>query len=78
MREIENGAWFNILLLAGPDGDLRVYLEGIAATENLKMYVEQHQLGQHAIDETSPDWDFYSEALKDLQCISPSVSSSVS
>ncbi|PWA44654.1 HAD-like domain-containing protein [Artemisia annua] len=53
----------------GPDGDLRVYLEGIAATENVKMYVEQHQLGQHAIDETSPHWDFYSEALKDLQYI---------
>nr|GEV47388.1 hypothetical protein [Tanacetum cinerariifolium] len=50
----------------GPDGDFRVYLEGIAATENAKMYVEQHPFGQHAIDETSPNWEFYSEALKDL------------
>ncbi|GJV38712.1 probable C-terminal domain small phosphatase [Tanacetum coccineum] len=64
--EIENVAWFNILPLAGPDGDLRVYLEGIAATDNAKMYVEQHPFGQHAIDETSPNWEFYSKALKDL------------
>lgn len=48
-----------------PDGDLRVYLEGVAATENIKTYVDQHPFGQRAIDETSPHWAFYSEVLKD-------------
>lgn len=51
---------------AGPEGDLRVYLEGVAATENVKLYVERHPFGQGAINETSPDWEFYSEALKDV------------
>nr|XP_043607874.1 uncharacterized protein LOC122579716 [Erigeron canadensis] len=50
----------------GPDGDLRVYLEGVTAAENVKMYVEEHPFGQHAIDETNPDWSFYAEALKDV------------
>ncbi|MFS8031832.1 putative protein-serine/threonine phosphatase [Helianthus anomalus] len=50
----------------GPDGDLRVYLEGVAASENVKTYVEQHPFGQRAIDETSPDWAFYSRVLKNV------------
>ncbi|XP_076905586.1 uncharacterized protein LOC143561360 [Bidens hawaiensis] len=48
----------------GPDGDLRVYLKGVSASENVKTYVEQHPFGQQAIDETSPDWAFYSKVLK--------------
>ncbi|KAI3665819.1 hypothetical protein L6452_44454 [Arctium lappa] len=48
----------------GPDGDLRVYLEGVAATEDIKMYIEQHPFGQRAIDETSPHWAFYSGVLE--------------
>ncbi|KAK1438928.1 hypothetical protein QVD17_04741 [Tagetes erecta] len=50
----------------GPNGDLRSYLKGLAASENVKTYVEQHQFGQHAIDETSPDWAFYSKALRNV------------
>ncbi|KAI7744777.1 hypothetical protein M8C21_005133 [Ambrosia artemisiifolia] len=50
----------------GPDGDLRIYLEGVAASENVKTYVEQHPFGQRAIDETSPDWAFYSRVLKNV------------
>ncbi|XP_071696176.1 uncharacterized protein [Rutidosis leptorrhynchoides] len=50
----------------GPNGDLRVYLEGLAATNDVKTYVEQHPFGQRAIDETSPHWSFYSSILKDV------------
>ncbi|KAL8200652.1 hypothetical protein R6Q57_011991 [Mikania cordata] len=50
----------------GPDGDLRIYLEGVAASDNVKTYVEQHPFGQRPIDETGPDWGFYSEVLKKI------------
>ncbi|CAK9185996.1 unnamed protein product [Ilex paraguariensis] len=47
----------------GPGGDLQVYLEGLATTENIPKYVEQHPFGERAIDERSPDWNFYSNVL---------------
>ncbi|KAK9052481.1 hypothetical protein SSX86_029110 [Deinandra increscens subsp. villosa] len=50
----------------GPDGDLRIYLEGVAASGNVKTYLEQHPFGQRAIDETSPNWAFYSKAVKNV------------
>ncbi|CAH1420947.1 unnamed protein product [Lactuca virosa] len=48
----------------GPNGDLRKYLEGLADTEDVKTYVEQHPFGQSAIDQTHPSWAFYAKALK--------------
>ncbi|KAL3525843.1 hypothetical protein ACH5RR_014215 [Cinchona calisaya] len=50
----------------GPGGDLRVYLEGLAITENIQTYIEQHPFGQRAIDETSPSWGFYSRVLRNM------------
>ncbi|KAL4568566.1 hypothetical protein LXL04_024180 [Taraxacum kok-saghyz] len=50
----------------GPNGDLRVYLEGVGTTENIQMYVRQNPFGQSAIDEKSPYWAFYSKVLKDV------------
>ncbi|KAL8229196.1 hypothetical protein R6Q57_014096 [Mikania cordata] len=50
----------------GPDGYLRVYLQGVVTTGNIKKYIEQHPFGQRAIDETSPFWPFYSSILKDV------------
>ncbi|KAK9067174.1 hypothetical protein SSX86_014499 [Deinandra increscens subsp. villosa] len=47
----------------GPEGNLRTYLEGLAAADDVKMYVEQHPFGQGAIDEKSPHWAFYSRVL---------------
>ncbi|CAH1413221.1 unnamed protein product [Lactuca virosa] len=47
----------------GPNGDLRVYLEGVGTTENVKTYVEQHPFGQNAIDKRSPRWAFYSKSV---------------
>ncbi|KAI3726168.1 hypothetical protein L1987_65965 [Smallanthus sonchifolius] len=50
----------------GPKGDLQNYLEGLAAADDVKTYVEQHPFGQGAIDEHSPDWPFYSLVLQRL------------
>ncbi|KAK6129148.1 hypothetical protein DH2020_037126 [Rehmannia glutinosa] len=50
----------------GPGGDLRVYLEGLLASENVQKYVEQHPFGQSAINETSLSWGFYSGVLQTL------------
>ncbi|KAI3452201.1 hypothetical protein Pfo_008866 [Paulownia fortunei] len=50
----------------GPGGDLRVYLEGLLASENAQIYVEQHPFGQSAINETNLSWGFYSGVLQTM------------
>ncbi|KAL8231462.1 hypothetical protein R6Q57_001240 [Mikania cordata] len=50
----------------GPKGELQTYLEGLAAADDVKTYVEQHPFGQSAIDEQSPNWAFYSHVLERL------------
>ncbi|KAI9174547.1 hypothetical protein LWI28_018993 [Acer negundo] len=47
----------------GPGGDLRVYLEGLAAAENVQEYVQQNPFGQRAITESNPSWGFYSKII---------------
>lgn len=48
---------------AGPGDALRVYLEGLATSDNVQKYIEQHPFGQGAIDERSSLWGFYSIVL---------------
>ncbi|KAE8652437.1 uncharacterized protein LOC101219396 [Cucumis sativus] len=48
----------------GPGGDLRTYLEGVYAAENVKKYVEQNPFGQKAISESSPSWKFYRKIIE--------------
>ena len=43
---------------AGPEGDLRVYLEGLALAENVQEYVKNHPFGQRPIN-NDPDQDDY-------------------
>ncbi|XP_051141378.1 uncharacterized protein LOC127258545 [Andrographis paniculata] len=50
----------------GPGGDLRVYLQGLLTSENVQKYVEQHPLGQGAINESNLSWGFYSGVLQTL------------
>ncbi|KAM3342667.1 putative C-terminal domain small phosphatase isoform X1 [Capsicum galapagoense] len=50
----------------GPGGDLRIYLEELLKAEHVQKYVEQHPFGQRAIDQTSSDWNFYSDVLSSL------------
>ncbi|KAK9267023.1 hypothetical protein L1049_027660 [Liquidambar formosana] len=47
----------------GPGGDLRVYLEGLAAAENVQRYVEQNPFGQRAITESNLSWGFYRKII---------------
>ncbi|KAL0377600.1 UNVERIFIED_CONTAM: hypothetical protein Sradi_3065500 [Sesamum radiatum] len=50
----------------GPGGDLRVYLEGLLTSEDVRKYVEQHPFGQSAINETNLSWGFYSGVLQTM------------
>lgn len=52
--------------IAGPGGDLRVYLEGLLTSEDVRKYVEQHTFGQSAINETNLSWGFYSGVLQTM------------
>lgn len=49
---------------AGPGGDLRTYLEGLAVAENVQKYVKENPFGQRAITEAAPTWSFYSQILE--------------
>ncbi|KAK9154908.1 hypothetical protein Sjap_002388 [Stephania japonica] len=51
----------------GPGGDLRVYLEGLAMTDDVQKYVEQHPFGQRSISSKNPSWDFYLKILQQEQ-----------
>ncbi|KAK3225407.1 hypothetical protein Dsin_005269 [Dipteronia sinensis] len=61
----------------GPGGDLRVYLEGLAAAENVQEYVQQNPFGQRAITESNPSWGFYSKII-DIKPTQPHYNSSTS
>ncbi|KAJ6311300.1 hypothetical protein OIU77_013133 [Salix suchowensis] len=45
----------------GPEGDLRVYLEGLADAEDVPSYVKDHPFGKPAITPLHPDWGFLLE-----------------
>ncbi|XP_047061903.1 uncharacterized protein LOC124669308 isoform X2 [Lolium rigidum] len=45
----------------GPGGDLRVYLENIAAADDVQRYVQEHPFGQPSITESHPHWNFYAK-----------------
>lgn len=51
-------------------GDLRVYLEEVAAAENIQKYVEKHPFGQRAITQTSSSWRFYFKVINSLRSLS--------
>lgn len=51
----------------GPNGDLRKYLQGLAASDDVRTYVDQHPFGQTPIDETHPSWPYYARVLKGQQ-----------
>ncbi|PWA82265.1 HAD-like domain-containing protein [Artemisia annua] len=48
---------------ASPTGALRAYLEGFAAADVGRTYVEQNPFGQGPIDEMNRDWKYYSRVL---------------
>ncbi|XP_047310913.1 uncharacterized protein LOC124914416 [Impatiens glandulifera] len=50
----------------GPEGDLRVYLENLAAADDIQKYIEQQPMGQKAIEETDCNWSFYSKVVSSV------------
>ncbi|KAF9620485.1 hypothetical protein IFM89_013102 [Coptis chinensis] len=47
----------------GPGGDIRLYLEGLATSENVQKYIKQHPFGQCAITEKDPSWLYYRKVI---------------
>ncbi|KAM7471230.1 hypothetical protein LguiA_009413 [Lonicera macranthoides] len=47
----------------GPEGDLRVYLEGLASAENVQKYVEQNPFGQRPITHKNLSWRYYLKVI---------------
>ncbi|XP_051113356.1 uncharacterized protein LOC127239307 [Andrographis paniculata] len=48
----------------GPGGDLRVYLEGLAAAENVQEYVRRNLFGQKAITERNLSWGYFRKVME--------------
>ncbi|KAF3643651.1 putative protein SPIRAL1-like 1-like isoform 1 [Capsicum annuum] len=55
--------------LAGPEGDLRVYLEGLSMAENVQKYVESNPFGQRSITERNASWRYYCKVIEAATCI---------
>ncbi|RLM75301.1 hypothetical protein C2845_PM15G04570 [Panicum miliaceum] len=45
----------------GPGGDLCVYLQNLAAADDVQTYVRSNPFGQPFITDSDPHWDFYSQ-----------------
>lgn len=48
----------------GPEGDLRIYLEKLAASENVQKFVEQNPFGQRPITHKNLSWGFYQKVIR--------------
>ncbi|XP_010937645.1 uncharacterized protein [Elaeis guineensis] len=51
----------------GPEGDLHVYLEGLAMADDVRHYVREHPFGQDAITDTDPSWSFYLRIIEKIE-----------
>ncbi|KAL4605744.1 hypothetical protein ACB092_09G052500 [Castanea dentata] len=51
----------------GPNGELRLYLDGLAAAENVPSHVKEHPFGQPAITPEHSDWEYYSRIIRSLK-----------
>lgn len=56
-----------VLSYAGPGGNLRVYLEGLAVCHDVQLYVQDHPFGQKAIADSNPSWKFYLRIIDRIQ-----------
>ncbi|XP_015695065.1 uncharacterized protein LOC102713103 isoform X2 [Oryza brachyantha] len=50
-----------------PGGDLRVYLENLAAAADVQSYVREHPFGQPSITKSHQHWGFYVKVLESLE-----------
>ncbi|PUZ69782.1 hypothetical protein GQ55_2G138800 [Panicum hallii var. hallii] len=51
----------------GPGGDLRMYLERVAAADNVQNFVRDNPFGQNAITESDPNWNFYVQIVDKVE-----------
>lgn len=51
----------------GPEGDLRVFLEGLAYAEDVQEYVKNNPFGQAPISDKNPSWKYYSRVIEDTK-----------
>lgn len=51
----------------GPEGELRIYLAGLADAANVAAYVKEHPFGQPAITASHSDWRYYSKVINRFQ-----------
>lgn len=47
----------------GPNGELRVFLDGLADAKDVQSYVKDHPIGQPAITPSHSEWDYYSKII---------------
>lgn len=55
-------SWFSI---TGPKGDLRNYLEKLAASDNVQKFIQQNPFGQQPISYNNESWKFYLKVIGD-------------
>ncbi|KAI8563159.1 hypothetical protein RHMOL_Rhmol03G0091000 [Rhododendron molle] len=48
----------------GPNGELRLYLDGLAEAADVPSYVKEHRIGQATITQSDPNWDYYSKIVR--------------
>lgn len=53
--------------MTGPEGDLRIYLQGLALAENVRKYVSENPFGQRPIREANPSWVYYRRVIESVQ-----------
>jgi len=51
----------------GPGGDLRVYLQNLAAADDVERFVRNNPFGQPFITKSDPHWNFYAQ-IADREC----------
>ncbi|KAI8563158.1 hypothetical protein RHMOL_Rhmol03G0091000 [Rhododendron molle] len=50
--------------IACPNGELRLYLDGLAEAADVPSYVKEHRIGQATITQSDPNWDYYSKIVR--------------
>ncbi|KAG2642139.1 hypothetical protein PVAP13_2KG262558 [Panicum virgatum] len=51
----------------GPGGDLRMYLERVAAADNVQSFVRDNPFGQNSITDSDPNWNFYVQIVDKVE-----------
>jgi len=57
-----------LLLLTGPEGDLREYLERLAKADNIQEFVSLNEFGQRPIIPAISSWRYYLKVIASVKC----------